>query len=77
MEKQTLKLAEKFGKLTKNEMKNITGGALGTVCGPRNGVPTSICPSGKGVAANSGTEDPARFRGIVGGYCNVIITCIP
>lgn len=77
MEKLTIKLAEKFGKLTKSEMISITGGTLGTVCGARNGVPTSICPSGKGVAANSGTEDPASFRGIVGGYCNVIITCIP
>ena len=77
MEKQTIKLTDKFGKLTKEEMKNITGGVLGTVCGARNGVPTSICPSGKGVAANSGTEDPSRFPGSVGGYCNVIIVCIP
>ncbi len=77
MEKQTVKLAQKFGRLSKEEMKSIKGGTLGTVCGPRNGIPTSICPSGKGVAANSGTEDPNKFPGIVGGYCNVIIVCIP
>ncbi|MBE8727422.1 bacteriocin [Flavobacterium hungaricum] len=77
MEKETIRLILKYEKLTKEEMKSITGGALGTVCGPRNGVPTSICPSGKGVAANSGTEDPSKFPGIVGGFCNVIILCIP
>ena len=75
MEKQTVKLAEKFGRLSKQEMKNITGGALGTICGPRP-VPTSICVSGMGVAANSGTEDPNQYPGIVGGYCNVIFLCI-
>ncbi|TPG33421.1 hypothetical protein [Flavobacterium pectinovorum] len=77
MEKQTVRLAQKFGRLSKEEMKSIKGGTLGTVCGPRNGVPTSICPSGNGVAANSGSEDPSKFPGIVGGYCNVIIVCIP
>jgi len=77
MEKEITKLTLKYEKLTKEQMKNITGGTLGTVCGPRNGVPTSICPSGQGIAANSGTEDPSKFPGIVGGYCNVIIVCIP
>jgi hypothetical protein len=56
-------------------MKNINGGALGTICGARP-VPTSICASGMGVAANSGTEDPTKYPGIVGGYCNVIFLCI-
>ena len=64
MKKQTMQLAEKFGRLTKDEMKNITGGALGTICGARP-VPTSICASGMGVAANSGTEDPTKYPGIV------------
>ncbi|WP_286965092.1 hypothetical protein [Flavobacterium sp. UBA4854] len=77
MEKEITKLTLKYEKLTREQMKSITGGTLGTVCGPRNGVPTSICPSGQGVAANSGTEDPSKFPGIVGGYCNVIIVCIP
>ena len=77
MQKETMRLILKYEKLTKEEMKSITGGTLGTVCGPRNGVPTSICPSGKGVAANPGTEDPSKFPGIVGGYCSVIIVCIP
>jgi len=76
MEKQTTKLAEKFGRLSTEELKGIKGGNIGTVCGPR-GVPTSICPSGQGIAANSGDQDPNQFQGIVEGYCNVIIVCMP
>jgi hypothetical protein len=76
MEKQTTKLAEKFSKLSKEELKGIKGGNIGTVCGPRD-VPTSICASGRGIAANSGDQDPSHFQGIVEGYCNVIIVCMP
>ncbi|KUJ61470.1 hypothetical protein AR687_12350 [Flavobacteriaceae bacterium CRH] len=76
MEKQTVKLTEKFGRLSKEELKGIKGGNIGTVCGPRP-VPTSICASGRGIAANSGDQDPSQFQGIVEGFCNVIIVCMP
>lgn len=48
MKKQTMQLTEKFGRLSKNEMKNIMGGV--TPVG-RFTVPKSICSSGYGLVA--------------------------